>query len=237
MRGYQHDPSIAQIVRARIEAGLTYTEIGAELGMSRSAVAGIVYRTLRGKGVRSSETGRRKLPPKPVREPRPRARSVPKPPPEPKAPPQKRRPTTSVFSMRVVETASTSSTKTMKVDREYWDDELDDRLRSLSNRMSSFADIAAAMDRTVPAVVSRMFRLKLSLRSRLTETERDAVHRLYDEGVSIRRITVRVGVALNLVEKRVADIEAGLAVMVCRGAQKSATRKAPLVSDLKRRAG
>lgn len=233
----EHDVSIIQIVREGIALGHSYSEIGASLGMTRSAVAGIVYRRLKGQGVRASETGRRRPAPAPKREPRPRARSIPKPPREPKAPREKRKPSTTAFAFRVVETVSSRAIKSVPDEKPFWDEELDDRLRVLVTRMPTILDIATAMGRPVGQIATRMVSLNVVLKKRLAESERDAIDRLYDEGVSIRRIAIRVGVALNLVEKRVADIEAGLAVMVCRGAQKSATRKAPLVSELKRRAG
>ncbi|WP_210168687.1 hypothetical protein, partial [Aureimonas sp. AU4] len=56
-------------------------------------------------------------------------------------------------------------------------------------------------------------------------TERDAVDRLHGEGVTPRRIAVRVGVPRHLVDERIAQIEDGTAIRIWIDGLDSGTRK------------
>lgn len=116
-------------------------------------------------------------------------------------------PLPSALFLRVVPTVSTRPPR--PVQRNFWTDAEVRRLRELVLTEPSLRKIAVALDRRESTVAHKLAELRLTPVYRLSFLTRGAIDRLHREGQPARRIAVRTGIPIPLVECHLAKASVG----------------------------
>ncbi len=105
----------------------------------------------------------------------------------------------SAFFFRTVPTVSTRRPR--PVQRNFWTDGEVRRLRELALTEPSLRKIAVALDRRESTVAHKLAELRITPVYRLSFLTRGAIDRLHREGQPARRIAIRTGIPIPLVER------------------------------------
>lgn len=242
-----HDARTIHIALEGKSQGLTYSEIGDLLGVTKNAVAGLMHRVRQRTGepaVRTTQQNRaRRVQIRsavleslstggsvagvvrglncskrvaaeirddlvaegllPAVQERPQPVAV-----EPKpAAPAPVVPLPSAFFLRVVPTVSTRPPRPER--RIFWTDAEVRRLRELVLTEPSLRRIALALDRRESTVAHKLAEMRITPIYRLSFLTRGAIDRLHREGQPVRRIAIRTGIPIPLVERHLAKAGVG----------------------------
>ena len=190
-------PDIREAVVASVEAGLHDAEIERRLTEGSKGLVSEIRKALAAEGVCVAQNRySRPKAPTPIR-PNPIAAIAPDAPPKPSA-----------FMLRVVPTVSTRR-QTRPQPRHFWTDPDIRRLRELILTEPSVRRIAEALGRPESTVAHKLAEMGITPVYKLSFLTRGAIDRLHREGQPIRRIAVRTGIPIPLIERHLANANVG----------------------------